>query len=80
MNHHFSGREPSPAFRAACGNHEDNALAAERAGARTLVLTHLSAEIDRAETRDEILRAIGRVFSGRVIWGEDLMEIDVQSS
>ena len=26
MNHYFSGTEPTPAYRAACGNHRDNAL------------------------------------------------------
>ena len=25
MNHYFSGTEPTPAYRAACGNHRDNA-------------------------------------------------------
>ena len=26
MNHYFSGTEPSPAYRMACGNHRDNAV------------------------------------------------------
>ncbi len=47
MNHYFSGTEPSPAYRAACGNHRDNALIAKRAGVKTLVLTHLLAQIDQ---------------------------------
>jgi hypothetical protein len=37
MNHYFSGTEPSAAYRAACGNHRDNALVAKRAGVKTLV-------------------------------------------
>jgi ribonuclease BN (tRNA processing enzyme) len=37
MNHYFSGTEPSPAYRAACGNHRDNAIIAKRAGVKTLV-------------------------------------------
>ena len=32
MNHYFSGTEPTPAYRAACGNHRDNAIIAKRAG------------------------------------------------
>jgi len=79
MNHYFSGREPSPAFRAACGNHRDNAALARRAGVKTLVLTHLTAEIDRPDTREEILREIREDYDGRVIWGEDLMEIPIGS-
>ena len=77
MNHHFSGTEPSAAYRAACGNHEDNALTAQRAGVKTLVLTHLSPRLDRPGVREEIVHQIRRVFDGRVIWGEDLMQIEV---
>ena len=47
MNHFFSGTEPTPAFRAATGNHRDNAEIAKRAGVKTLVLTHLT-EADRS--------------------------------
>lgn len=78
MNHHFSGTEPSQAYRAACGNHEDNAVTAQRAGVKTLVLTHFLPELDRPGMREEILDEIGRVFDGCVIWGEDLMQIDVR--
>ena len=73
MNHHFSGTEPSPPYRAACGNHLDNAAIAQRAGVKTLVLTHLLAEIDRPGLRERILQEIQQTFEGRVIWGEDLM-------
>jgi ribonuclease BN (tRNA processing enzyme) len=77
MNHHFSGREPSAAYRAACGNHEDNAAMAQQAGVKTLVLTHVTTEIDTPGIRDQILREISRVFDGRVIFGEDLMALDL---
>jgi ribonuclease BN (tRNA processing enzyme) len=73
MNHHFSGTEPSPAFRAACGNHRDNAVVAKRAGVRTLVLTHLQAELDRPGVREQVIAEIEAEFDGSVIWGEDLM-------
>ncbi len=77
MNHHFSGTEPTGAYRAACGNHEDNARMAQEAGIRALVLTHVLAQIDQPGIREEIVQRIGRVFVGRVIWGADLMRIDV---
>jgi ribonuclease BN (tRNA processing enzyme) len=75
MNHYFSGTEPSAAYRAACGNHRDNAVIAKRAGVKTLVLTHLLAQIDRPAVREQIVHEIRQVFDGRVIWGEDLMRI-----
>ena len=77
MNHHDSGTEPSPAYRAACGNAEDNAIMAERAGVKTLVLTHILPDLDRPGRHEEITAQIKKVFSGRVVWGEDLMKIDV---
>ena len=46
-----SGRrsiETTHAYRAACGNHRDNAIIAKRAGVKTLVLTHLLGQIDRS--------------------------------
>jgi ribonuclease BN (tRNA processing enzyme) len=79
MNHHFSGTEPSAAYRAACGNHEDNARMAQEAGVKTLVLTHVLPQIDRPGIREEIVHAIRKVFDGRVIWGEDLLQIEVES-
>ena len=75
MNHYFSGTEPSPAYRAACGNHRDNAIIAKRAGVKTLVLTHLLAQIDQPAIREQIVHEIQNVFEGKVIWGEDLMKL-----
>jgi ribonuclease BN (tRNA processing enzyme) len=80
MNHYFSGTEPTPAYRAACGNHRDNAIIAKRAGARTLVLTHLLAQIDQPGIREQIVHEIRQVFDGRVIWGEDLMRLGISGS
>ena len=77
MNHHFSGTEPSVAYRAACGNHRDNAQLAQAAGVKTLVLTHVLPQIDRPGIREQIVHEIQQVFDGRVIWGEDLMELTV---
>jgi hypothetical protein len=80
MNHYFSGTEPSPAYRAACGNHRDNADIAKRAGVKTLVLTHVLAQIDQPGIREQIVHEIRQVFEGTVIWGEDLMSLTLQGS
>ena len=75
MNHYFSGTEPSPAYRMACGNHRDNAVIAKRAGVKTLVLTHLLGQIDQPSVRELVVHEIQTVFQGKVIWGEDLMRL-----
>jgi ribonuclease BN (tRNA processing enzyme) len=80
MNHHFSGTEPTESYRRACGNHRDNAALAARAGVKTLVLTHLLAQIDRPGTRERIVHEIQQTFDGTVIWGEDLMQLTVGKS
>jgi len=75
MNHYFSGTEPSPAYRMACGNHRDNAVIAKRAGVKTLVLTHLLGQIDQPSVRELIVHEIQNIFEGKVIRGEDLMRL-----
>ena len=80
MNHYFSGMEPSAAYRAACGNHRDNALIAKRAGAKALVLVHLLGQIDLPGIREQIVHEIQQVYEGKVIWGEDLMKLDIAGS
>ncbi len=80
MNHHFSGSEPTASYRAACGNHVDNALTAQRAGVKTLVLTHILPQIDQPGVREQIVHEIRQVFDGSVIWGEDLMRLTLDSA
>jgi ribonuclease BN (tRNA processing enzyme) len=64
----------------ACGNHRDNAEIAKRAGAKTLVLTHLLGQIDQPSVREQIVHEIQKVFEGKVIWGEDLMRLTLAGS
>lgn len=80
MNHHLSGTEPSPSYRAACGNHRDNAAIARRAGVRTLVLTHLLPQLDEPGVRERVVQEIHQEFDGQVIWGEDLMRLTLTGS
>jgi ribonuclease Z len=77
MNHYFSGTEPTASYRKACGNHRDNAGIAKRAGVKTLVLSHVLAQIDQTGVREQIIDEIQQVFDGRVIWGEDLMQLTI---
>lgn len=77
MNHYFSGTEPSPAYRAACGNHRDNAVLARRAGVKALVLTHVLGALDAPWVRERIAHEIQQEFDGTVIWGEDLLRLRV---
>ncbi|MEX2315662.1 MAG: MBL fold metallo-hydrolase [Pirellulales bacterium] len=75
MNHCFSGTAPSAAYRDAVGHHKANAQTAKRAGVKTLVLTHVLAQIDQPRIREQIVHEIQQEFPGKVIWGEDLMQL-----
>ncbi len=78
MTYIMTGTEPHPAFRALTGSHLDVAAVAQKAGANTLVLTHMLEQIDRPGIRERIIKEIGDIYSGTIIWGEDLMEIPVE--
>ncbi|MGI9423946.1 MAG: MBL fold metallo-hydrolase [Hyphomicrobiaceae bacterium] len=78
MNHFFSGTEPSEAYRRSCGNHIDTAQVAKEAGVGTVVLTHITEQIDQVRVRERIIREMAGIFSGHIIWGEDLMEIPIE--
>ena len=78
MNHHFSGHRAvgrATARRAATTGTTPASRA--EAGVKTLVLTHLLAQIDRPGVREQIVHEIRQEFDGRVIWGEDLMTIHI---
>jgi ribonuclease BN (tRNA processing enzyme) len=42
---------------------------------KTLVLTHLLAQIDHPRIREQIVHEIQQEFAGKVVWGEDLMKL-----
>jgi hypothetical protein len=50
------------------------------AGVKTLVPTHLLAQIDQPGIREQIVHEIQQVFDGKVVWGEDLMRLGLSGS
>jgi ribonuclease BN (tRNA processing enzyme) len=80
MNHYLSGTEPTASYRQACGNHQDNAVIAKRAGVKALVLTHFLAHLDKPGICEQIVREVEREFDGQLIWGEDLMQLTLVRS
>ncbi len=77
MNHYYSGSEPNAAYRRFCGNHIDTAHVAKQAGVGTVVLTHMTEQIDEPGLREKIISEMSEIFAGRIIWGEDRMEIPI---
>ena len=48
---------------------------AQAAKVRNLVISHVTAQFDHPGMRERVILEIGRVFTGNVFFGEDLMEI-----
>lgn len=78
MNHYYSGSEPNEAYRRFCGNHIDTAHVAQQAGVGTVVLTHMTEQIDHPGLREKIIAEMSAIFKGGIIWGEDGMVIPME--
>jgi ribonuclease BN (tRNA processing enzyme) len=55
--------------------HRELAELAQAAGARNLVLSHVTTQFDRPGMRERVIREIGEIYRGNIYFGEDLMEI-----
>lgn len=78
MCHFLSGTEPSEEFRLSCGGHMDVAEVARAAGAKTLVLTHLTPPLDEPGVAERMASEMNAVYDGTIIVGRDLMEVPLQ--
>ena len=47
---------------------------------RTLVATHFNPRTDQDGVREQLISEMGAIFKGRLIWGEDLMEVPVRTN
>ena len=80
MNHFLSGTETDQEYRETTGSHLDTATTAERAGVKTLVLTHLLPSLDRPGVKEAMVAEMAGSFGGRIIVGEDLMEVPLNGT
>ena len=55
-------------------------LLAAQAGVRTLVLTHINSHLDSPGVREEGIRDVATVFDGEIVFGEELLSLDVSRS
>jgi ribonuclease BN (tRNA processing enzyme) len=77
MCHQISGTEPGPEWLRGAAGHMEVAEIGRDAKVRNLVLTHIPDQMDAPGIRERLIREMGRVFTGNIFWGEDLMEIPV---
>jgi hypothetical protein len=78
MCHHVSGTEFNEAMRWGCAGHRLAAEHARDAGVKVLVLTHLTAQVDTDGVRERVIAEVAEIFSGQVVFGEDLKVISAR--
>ena len=75
MCHLVNNAVTDPRITGCCSGHLDAARTARDAGANTLVLVHITEQVERPGIRERVLREAGEIFDGHIIFGEDLLEV-----
>ena len=75
MCHYLSGTALSKTFAAFTMGHREAAELARAARSKSLVLSHVTTQIDQPGVRERVLRDVCEIYQGNVYFGEDLMEI-----
>ena len=78
MCHYLSGTQLCPEFAESCMGHKELAELGRKTGAKTLVISHVTEQIDQPGVRERVLREMGAIYDGNLIFGDDLMEIPVK--
>ena len=76
MCHRISGTGLSESVKMTSAAHMGVATFVAEANVRTCVLSHISEQMDVPGIPERLLREIGRVYDGSLIWGRDLMTSD----
>ncbi len=75
MCHYIAGMSYNEAYAGSCMSHLDLAELARAAGVGTLVLTHMTEQIDQPGVRERVISEMAAIYKGNLILGEDLMVI-----
>jgi ribonuclease BN (tRNA processing enzyme) len=75
MCHYVAGTNFNSAFAGSCMSHMDLAELAQEANVRNLVLTHMTEQFDGPGVRERVIGEMSRVYTGNLMFGEDLMNI-----
>ncbi len=74
-----NGVVTDPRLTRCCSGHLDAARTAKQANVRTLVLVHITEQIERPGTRERVLHEAAQIYDGQIIFGEDLLEVPLES-
>ena len=80
MCYFVSGSFLKPDQKLTSSGHLEAARTAAKAGVKTLVATHFTPQMDALGVKEKCLAEMRDIFQGRIIWGEDLMEIPLHAT
>ena len=79
MCHYLSGTQLGRDFAQSCMGHMELAHLGAECGAKSIVVTHVTEQIDKPGVRERLLREMSTVYKGNLFFGEDRMEIPVEA-
>ena len=77
MTHYISGTQLNPIDAKTSSGHMEVATLAAKANVKTVVVSHVTEQMDVPGVRERLINEMAGGYSGNIIWGEDLMEIPV---
>ena len=77
MTYQISGTAPGPEWTRGAAGHLEAAQVAADAKVRTLVVSHVSNQMDVPGVRERLIKEMAEIFEGNIVWGEDLMRVPV---
>ena len=78
MCHLVNGVVTDPRITSNCSGHLDAARTARDADVKTLVLVHLTEQIEQVGIRERVLYEAGEIFDGHIIFAEDLLDVPLE--
>ena len=75
MCQRIAGTELTDQARRFSSSHLDVARTAEEAGAKVCVITHVTDQMDAIGVHEMLMREMYEIYSGHLVWGEDLMQV-----
>ena len=77
MTYQISGTAPGTEWTRGAAGHLEAAQVAADARVRTLVVSHVSNQMDVPGVRERLIAEMAEIFEGNIVWGEDLMDVPV---
>jgi len=75
MCHFFNGVVTDPRITGSCSGHLDAARTAKEANVQTLLLVHITEQLEQPGIRERVLFEAGEIFDGQIIFAEDLLDV-----